>query len=726
MPIHFWLHGLIAIGIGAAMAAFRHSASLQRPALNWIDISMFAAPVELLLAPTMIATDPAANQRPTGSVGSWTSVPFNALTFQWASIHQGRLETSLGKVGFMNICSKWLGALGALVLSLLSLPAEAQWARKPDMPSGSSIPYLVENFSAKDWDASNFAQPEDVARLSWGTVDKAHRKMPDGDKLSDGVHLPEEHWVDWAKELKFQDFDAGEWVKQAQDAGFKYIIFTAKHHEGFHLWDTQLSDFKVTNSPFGRDMLGELIAACHRAGMPVGIYYSQRDWYRPTYQPTGFGKDGKQQGPEHQKYIDYQFGAVRELLTKYGKIDIFWWDALWWGGMFNKEMWDAERLTREVRRLQPHIVMNNRASVPGDFDTPEQRLGGFQNWRPFEAAVSLEDSWSYTGSKHKSASEVISLLVESAENNGNLLLSIGPKWSGQFDPAELATLHEVGQWLARYGTSIYGTRGGPWQKHPWGGATYRGATAFVHANSISGEKIEMEMPEGEQIRSVRMLSCPTIAAGSDAGLSYAINEGILSVHVPRALQDKIDTIVEIQFSQDLTYVAPIAYGGGDGASARGGPELSPFDYELVYGTRLLSGVSVKASSLCSHDSENELSNVVTNTASTTHPFSTDSQIGAQIAIELDRARYVTGISLAASAQGAPLELDGSVDGKTWTVLLNSTAGDPRSKWDIGVNDFKAGAETPGRLLRFLRIKVQGADPKALELRRLHIWAKEGK
>jgi len=628
------------------------------------------------------------------------------------------------------------------------------------MPSGSSTAYLVQNFSEKDWDSSNFAPPADVARfqdlrfgllvsfgittrdkaeLSWGTVDKARRKMPDGDALADGVHTPTEPWVNWAKDLKLENFNADQWVRQAQDAGFKYIVFTAKHHEGFHFWDTQLSDFKVTKTPFGRDMLGELIAACHRAGMPVGIYYSQRDWYRPTYQPTGFGKDGKQPGREHQKYIDYQWNAVRELLTHYGKIDIFWWDALWWGGMFNKDMWDAERLTREVRRLQPHIVINNRAAVPGDFDTPEQRLGGFQNWRPFEAVVSLEDTWSFSGKQPKSAGQVISLLVNSAENNGNLLLSIGPRWTGDFDPTEMATMQEVGAWLTRNGAAIYGTRGGPWKAHPWGGSTYRGATAYVHATAIAGERIAMRMPPAKRIRSVRLLNCAASGAGSSDDLKFAINDGLLTIEVPAVRQDKTDTIIEIQFYQDLTDVVPIAYdgrggsgGGVDPGLAGGAAALSPFDYEMVYGPRLQSGVSVNLSSLATQVSQADLVNVVINSESTIRPVSTDRQIGPYIDIALDRAKYVTGIGLSASAEGAALQLDGSIDGKTWTLVWQSPAGEAQSRseqesrWDIGVNSFNAGAQTPGRLLRFLRLKVQGAEPHALTLRRFHIWAKDGK
>jgi hypothetical protein len=224
----------------------------------------------------------------------------------------------------------------------------------------------------------------------------------------------------------------------------------------------------------------------------------------------------------------------------------------------------------------------------------------------------------------------------------------------------------------------------------------------------------MRMPVGKRIRSVRLLNC----AGSDDPLDYAIKDGMLAIKVPAARQDKIDTIIEIQFYQDLSDVVPIVY--------QGGAAPSPFDAELIYGPRLTSGVSVAASSLSTHDSKTELANVVTDTAGTAQPFSTGSQIGAQVDVALDAAKYVTGIGLSADAQGAPLQLDGSIDGKTWTVLWNSPPGEQGSSLEIGVNSFNAGAQTPGRLLRFLRLQVQGSEPKVLELRRFHIWAKDGK
>jgi hypothetical protein len=137
-------------------------------------------------------------------------------------------------------------------------------------------------------------------------------------------------------------------------------------------------------------------------------------------------------------------------------------------------------------------------------------------------------------------------------------------------------------------------------------------------------------------------------------------------------------------------------------------------------------VSFAASSLSPDASKADLANVVTNTANSIRPFSTGRQIGAQIDVALDTAKYVTGVGLSANAQGAPLQLDGSIDGQTWSVLWVSPAADHGPSWDIGVNSFKAGAQTPGRLLRFLRLRVQGAEPKALEVRRFHIWAKDAK
>ena len=165
-------------------------------------------------------------------------------------------------------------------------------------------------------------------------------------------------------------------------------------------------------------------------------WYAQREWYHPDYQPVDLNKvtvsgnhwtlkpgEKSPLGPRHAKYLEYQKNVIRELCTQYGKIDIWWWDAVSWNGMFTQEMWDSENMTRMIRDLQPGIVINNRASLPGDFDTPEGRLGTFQDWRPWESCIPLCDAWCYTGAPAHSFEHVLHLIAGAAMGNGNLLSS---------------------------------------------------------------------------------------------------------------------------------------------------------------------------------------------------------------------------------------------------------------------------------------------------------------
>jgi alpha-L-fucosidase len=414
----------------------------------------------------------------------------------------------------------------------LQTVVKAQWSYKEgtDIEIDSTWWHLYHEFSVEEWEASNFATEEEMAwfndarygmfihfglstykgeELSWGVSET--RKAPD---TGAGTY-PDSVWTQWDKEFRLEKFDAKAWVKLAQDAGMKYIVAIAKHHDGFHLWDTKHSDFKITNTPFGRDYLKELADACHEAGMKFGIYYSQRDWYHPDYAPVDVGhsandpgKSGRYQmkkgavnhrvvpGASHQKYIDYQFDVVKELCTNYGKVDVFWFDALWFGGMFNADMWKSEKLTRMIRELQPGIIINNRASLPGDFDTPEQEVGMYQE-RPWESCMTLCETWSWSKTPVKSKKEIIDMLTATASGNGNLLLSWGPQWNGAYDPIQIDRLKEVGDWLKQYGHTIYGTKGGPWRPEKWGGSTRKGNKIYVHIADKSKLKLELATIESK-------------------------------------------------------------------------------------------------------------------------------------------------------------------------------------------------------------------------------------
>jgi alpha-L-fucosidase len=452
----------------------------------------------------------------------------------------------------------------------MAAAARAQWsAREGDpMPPVGADKHLCQVFSKAEWDASNFAPPESIRKfrdlrygmfihfgltkgqdLGWGVCHT--RKVPDSLCNGERGPIPDDVWTQWPKEMRLEKFNAEEWVRIARDSGMKYIVTITKHHDGFHLWDTAYSDWKITKTPFGRDYLKEISDACHKARMPFGVYYSQRDWTHPDYAPIDpetvekideppyfKAKPGRkiQPGPSHKKYIEYQNNVVRELCTKYGRIDYFWFDACWWGGMYTAEMWDAERLTRMIRELQPGIVINNRAGVPGDFDTPEQRIGFFQDRRPWESCMCLCDTWCWSDTPVKSKKDLVRMLVNCAAGDGNVLLSWGPKWEGSFDETQVKRLREVGEWLQRYGTSIYETRGGPWRPGSWGGSVTREDRIWLHV---------LEFPEGGLTLPppARRVIAARALTGGEA--TWSQDKTALRVNVPAADRDPVDTIVEL-------------------------------------------------------------------------------------------------------------------------------------------------------------------------------------
>ncbi len=468
------------------------------------------------------------------------------------------------------------------------------YCRKTNEPPLAVEEHKVHLFTENQWNASNFAAPSDLqwfrdakygmfihfglsthhkADLSWGTCHT--RKLPDKGKGP----IPDEVWQSWPNDFVFDKFNAEHWVATAQSAGFKYIVAITKHHDGFHMWDSAYSEFKVTNTPFKRDYLKELSDACHKAGLPFGIYYSQRDWYHPDYMPAdpakveipeaqgnlnpgdpGRGKhpakcwvlkpgETSPLGKRHHKYIEYQHNVCRELCTKYGKLDIFWWDAAWWGGMFTQEMWDSEALTREIRSLQPGILLNNRCSLPGDFDTPEQELGCYQDHRPWESCMCLESGWSYTGAAPKGRDEIIRWIVNNVCCDGNLLLSWGPKWDGEFDTVQRQRLLEVGAWLKENGHAIYGTRGGPWKPTESFGSVRKESMIYLHVFDWKSETLQLPAIPQRRLMSARLLS------GNDIPFTQDNEE--IAITVIKTQQVAPDTIIELTMDQSVDCVCTI-------------------------------------------------------------------------------------------------------------------------------------------------------------------------
>ncbi|QYA92746.1 alpha-L-fucosidase [Streptomyces anulatus] len=294
-------------------------------------------------------------------------------------------------------------------------------------------------------------------------------------------------------------YDPADWARTAKAAGMRYVVLTTKHHDGFCLWDSRLTDYKVTRTPHGRDLVGPFVEACRAEGLKVGFYHSLIDWHHPSFPVDGthpHRDDEEFKASAADRDIrDYQrhlHGQVRELLTDYGRIDYLFFDfsyagrGEWWGGK-GPDDWDSPRLLDMVRELQPHILVNDRAGLPGDFVTPEQyqpsapmTSGG----RPvlWEACQTLNGSWGYDRDNldRKSPDLLVRMLVDGVSKGGNLLLNVGPTGRGHLDPRDTAALGEVGRWMDLHERSVRGCGPSPFTPPADCRYTQRGDRLYVH------------------------------------------------------------------------------------------------------------------------------------------------------------------------------------------------------------------------------------------------------
>ena len=240
-------------------------------------------------------------------------------------------------------------------------------------------------------------------------------------------------------------FDAEALCDLAVRAGMRYVVLTTMHHEGFRLYDTTLSDFNTVKKAARRDLVAGIVAAARKRGLKIGLYHSLNNWHD---QPDSVA--ALEDRDSYSKFIDATFARIRELVTKFNPIDVLWYDG-WWP--FNAEGWQAERMNAMVREIQPHILFNGRNGLSGDFATPEGHMGAPNPWRPWEACMTLNNSWGFHAGDHdwKSPGQVVDLLASAAQGRGNLLLNIGPLGDGSVPEESVRVLETVGDWLARCG-----------------------------------------------------------------------------------------------------------------------------------------------------------------------------------------------------------------------------------------------------------------------------------
>ena len=383
--------------------------------------------------------------------------------------------------------------------------------------------------------------------------------------------ISNEQYQPYFDEFDPSRYDPRSWAKAAKAAGQKYAVMTTKHHDGFCLFDSKLTEYKVTNTPAGRDLIREYVDAFRAEGIKVGFYYSLIDWYHDDYpayndriHPMRGVEAFKDKERDFNRYLDYMHGQVKELLTNYGKIDIMWFDFSY--DDMTGEVWRATELIETIRSLQPDIVIDNRlggnimAAEPevyaGDFYSPEQIIPprGIVNELgepiPWEACITLNGNWGYhaTDKAYKSPRQVVRALVECVSKNGNLLLNVGPDAEGEIPPESLEILDMVGEWLRRNGDSIYGCGMAELDKPEWGRYTQRGNKLYAHVFDRGIGPIYFQGLKG-RIKKARLLSdgselkveTPWMAeqysdTGSGAFIHLAGGE----------LPDEIDTVIELE------------------------------------------------------------------------------------------------------------------------------------------------------------------------------------
>ena len=288
--------------------------------------------------------------------------------------------------------------------------------------------------------------------------------------------IPYDTYRGYAAGFNPTGFDANQWAQLARDAGMRYFIFTTKHHDGFCMFDNPHTDWKITNTPFGRDVTRELAEAYRSAGLKVGFYHSLIDWMHPQYEicdthPLWHDSAAKAQRRDHGQYVEYLHKSVEHILTRYGQVDLLWVDYT--PHMKTSEHWRADELMRLVRRCQPNVLIDDRldshergnpqSRFPGDYYSPEQvvpasppTLGGHR--RVWESLVTMNDYWGYhAGNQNfKPTRALVHILVRCVANDGNLLLNVGPDATGRIPEPCVTRLREMGAWLSRYGQTIYG------------------------------------------------------------------------------------------------------------------------------------------------------------------------------------------------------------------------------------------------------------------------------
>ncbi|HSU31468.1 MAG TPA: alpha-L-fucosidase [Bryobacteraceae bacterium] len=376
--------------------------------------------------------------------------------------------------------------------------------------------------------------------------------------------ITEQKYRSLPQEFNPSRFDANALVELAKSTGQRYMVFTTKHHDGFCMFDSAYTDYKITNTPYKQDIVAQLAAACHRANMPIGFYYSPPDMnhpsFRDTSEPASKNWNGEPTREVWPLYLSYMEMQLRELLTRYGDVALIWFD-----GLYNQRKFDGYRMHRTILEMQPQALINNRIGIPGDFETPEQFLPasipikgrrldsdhrdagskpGYvpspEEFRLWETCMTINHTWAYNKNDRdfKSATQLIRTLVEVASRGGNFLLNVAPGPDGTIQSGFIERLNVIGKWMDRNGESIYGTTYGPIQGLASVRTTAKDDEVFVHVFDWPGVRLKVAASGLPPFHSASLLA-------SGQPLRFRQTDRILTIELPAQAPDADATVIKL-------------------------------------------------------------------------------------------------------------------------------------------------------------------------------------
>ena len=412
--------------------------------------------------------------------------------------------------------------------------------------------------------------------IHWGLYSIPAR----GEWLRSEEEITKEDYMKYFEEFNPSDYDPKAWARAAKEAGMKYVVLTAKHHDGFCLYDSQYTDFKSTNTKLGRDVVKDFVEAVREEGLKVGLYFTIIDWYHDDYphygdkfHPMRKNPEFKNEGRDFDNYLTYMHNQIREICTNYGKIDLLWFDFSY--DDMRGEKWKATELMSMVRSLQPDVIIDNRLECSGeglgslaacdptpyhgDFVTPEKMIppNGIQDVQgndiAWEACVTMNNNWGFCAVDHffKPASMLIKKLVECVSKGGNMILNVGPDARGNIPEESMNILKGIGAWMNKNGKSIYGCGKTQMPKPDYGRVTGKGNHLYFHLFENTIGPVPLLGVPKDRVKGIRYLATGAEVPVSTSWVHSDYPDIVFADLGPDPiLPDQTDTVLEVILTEE--------------------------------------------------------------------------------------------------------------------------------------------------------------------------------